>query len=163
MVYKYRDRRIRDFLERNARDPIRKLGPNDRLVGPARLVLEYGGEPTNLSTVIAAALFYDNALDPIAQKLKKRREDEGIDSVLADVCKICVPTNLKRKDAMSEYSHRERVLLALNHEEPDRIPLDMMGNATMLFDRTYINLRDHLGLSAIPPVRSGTTIGRCRS
>lgn len=58
---------------------------------------------------------------------------------------------------MSKYSHRQRVLLALSHKEPDRIPLDMMGNATMLFDQTYINLRDHLGLSAISPVRSGTT------
>jgi uroporphyrinogen decarboxylase len=58
---------------------------------------------------------------------------------------------------MSGYSHRERVLATLRHEEADRIPLDMMGNATMLFDKTYIRLRDHLGLSEIPPVRSGTT------
>jgi uroporphyrinogen decarboxylase len=58
---------------------------------------------------------------------------------------------------MSNYSHRQRVLLALDHQEPDRIPIDMMGNATMLFDQTYIRLRDHLGLPAIPPVRSGTT------
>jgi uroporphyrinogen decarboxylase len=33
----------------------------------------------------------------------------------------------------------------------------MMGNATMLFDKTYLRLRDHLGLSAIEPARSGTT------
>jgi uroporphyrinogen decarboxylase len=54
-------------------------------------------------------------------------------------------------------THRERVRLALNHQEPDRIPLDMMGNATMLLDETYLRLRDHLGLPPIPPVRSGTT------
>jgi uroporphyrinogen decarboxylase len=58
---------------------------------------------------------------------------------------------------MSGYSHRERVLATLRHEEADRIPLDMMGNATMLFDETYLKLRDHLGLSEIGPVRSGTT------
>ncbi|HUT31719.1 MAG TPA: uroporphyrinogen decarboxylase family protein [Sedimentisphaerales bacterium] len=58
---------------------------------------------------------------------------------------------------MSSYSHRERVLAVLRHEEPDRIPLDMMGNATMLFDKTYLRLRDYLGFSEIPPVRSGTT------
>ncbi|MHC4214972.1 MAG: uroporphyrinogen decarboxylase family protein [Planctomycetota bacterium] len=58
---------------------------------------------------------------------------------------------------MSGYSHRERVLATLRHEEADRIPLDMMGNATMLFDETYLRLRDHLGLSEIGPVRSGTT------
>lgn len=58
---------------------------------------------------------------------------------------------------MSSYSHRERVLAVLRHEEPDRIPLDMMGNATMLFDKTYLRLRDYLGFSEIPPVRTGTT------
>ncbi|MHC4645023.1 MAG: hypothetical protein ACYTBJ_05960 [Planctomycetota bacterium] len=51
---------------------------------------------------------------------------------------------------MSSYSHRERVLAALRHEEADRIPLDMMGNATMLFDKTYLRLRDYLGFSEIP-------------
>ena len=58
---------------------------------------------------------------------------------------------------MSTYSHRQRVVMALNHQEPDRIPLDMMGNATMLLDKTYLRLRDHLGLSPIEPVRSGTS------
>lgn len=58
---------------------------------------------------------------------------------------------------MPTYSHRERVLTAFNHQEPDRVPLDLMGNATMLLDETYLRLRDHLGLTPIPPVRSGTT------
>ena len=54
-------------------------------------------------------------------------------------------------------SHRERVLLSFSHQEPDRVPLDLMGNATMLLDQTYLRLRDHLGLTPIPPVRSGST------
>lgn len=58
---------------------------------------------------------------------------------------------------MASVSHRERVLMALNHQEPDRVPLDLMGNASMLLDQTYFRLRDHLGLDPIPPVRSGTT------
>lgn len=58
---------------------------------------------------------------------------------------------------MSGISHRERVIMSLNHEQPDRVPLDMMGNATMLLDKTYLKLRDHLGLTPIPPVRSGTS------
>jgi uroporphyrinogen decarboxylase len=58
---------------------------------------------------------------------------------------------------MPTYSHRERVLTALDHREPDRVPLDLMGNATMLLDETYIRLRDHLGLAPIPPARSGST------
>ncbi|MEA3335874.1 MAG: uroporphyrinogen decarboxylase family protein [Chloroflexota bacterium] len=58
---------------------------------------------------------------------------------------------------MPAYSHRQRVLAAFNHQEPDRVPLDLMGNATMLLDETYLRLRDHLDLEPIPPVRSGTT------
>ena len=58
---------------------------------------------------------------------------------------------------MPTYSHRERVLSAFSHREPDRVPLDMMGNATMLLDETYFRLCDHLRLSPIEPVRRGTS------
>ena len=58
---------------------------------------------------------------------------------------------------MTKYSHRERVKLTFNHQEADRIPIDLMGNASMLLDETYLRLRDYLGLSPIPPVRSGAT------
>ena len=54
-------------------------------------------------------------------------------------------------------SHRERVICALSHRTPDRVPCDLMGNATMLLDNTYLRLRDYLGLAPIPPVRSGTS------
>ncbi|MBL7160971.1 MAG: hypothetical protein ISS57_00075 [Anaerolineales bacterium] len=58
---------------------------------------------------------------------------------------------------MATLSHRERVIMSINHQQPDRVPLDMMGNATMLLDETYLKLRDYLGLSPIEPVRSGTS------
>lgn len=85
---KLQDYTIVDYIERNARDPIRKLGPDDRLVGSARLVLEYGIMPYNLSTAIAAALYYDNPVDPIALELKNMRETEGMDFCLKNICKI---------------------------------------------------------------------------
>src|SRR5512138_2718668 len=58
---------------------------------------------------------------------------------------------------MSTITHRERVVMSLHHEIPDRVPVDMMGNASMLLDKTYLRLRDHLGLSPIPPVREGSS------
>jgi uroporphyrinogen decarboxylase len=58
---------------------------------------------------------------------------------------------------MPTHTHRERVLRTIHHQPADRVPLDMMGNATMLLDGTYLRLRDALGLSPIPPVRSGST------
>jgi uroporphyrinogen decarboxylase len=58
---------------------------------------------------------------------------------------------------MSSITHRERVVMSLSHQNPDRVPVDLMGNASMLLDATYLRLRDHLGLEPIPPVRSGTS------
>jgi uroporphyrinogen decarboxylase len=54
-------------------------------------------------------------------------------------------------------THRERVLLCLNHQEADRVPRDLMGNATMILDESYLSLIDRLGLAPIPPFREGTT------
>ena len=85
---KLQDYTIVDFIERNARDPIRKLGPDDRLVGSARLVLEYGIKPHNLCIAIAAAIHYFHEGDEFAHKLREIRENDGIDAVIRDVCKL---------------------------------------------------------------------------
>ena len=40
---------------------------------------------------------------------------------------------------------RERVVTALNHEEPDRLPIDLGGTVvTSIAKSTYANLRDYL-------------------
>ena len=85
---KLQDYTIVDFIERNARDPIRKLGPDDRLVGSARLVHEYGIKPESLCTAIAAAIYYESEGDEFAEKLVKMRKEQGIDYVIENVCKI---------------------------------------------------------------------------
>jgi uroporphyrinogen decarboxylase len=59
---------------------------------------------------------------------------------------------------MVELSHRERVARVLAHEEPDRVPLDLMGHASLILDDMYFRLRDHLGIQGdIPPFREGST------
>ncbi|HCT93027.1 MAG TPA: mannitol-1-phosphate 5-dehydrogenase [Lachnospiraceae bacterium] len=83
---KLQDYTIVDFIERNARDPLRKLGKDDRLVGSARLVKEYGIEPHNLCIAIAAAIYYENEGDEFARELLRIRKEEGIDVVLEKVC-----------------------------------------------------------------------------
>ena len=85
---KLQDYNIVDTLERNARDPIRKLGPNDRLVGSARLCLEEGIKPESLSVSIAAAIYYHSPSDPIAVQLEQMRKEKGVDYVLENVCQI---------------------------------------------------------------------------
>ncbi len=85
---KLQDYTIVDSIERNARDPLRKLGKDDRLVGAACLAMEYGIEPVNLCAAIAAALYYENEEDPSARELKRKRTTEGFDVVLEEVCGI---------------------------------------------------------------------------
>lgn len=85
---KLQDYTIVDFIERNARDPIRKLGPDDRLVGSARLVEAFGIVPENLCTSIAAAIYYEEESDEFAVKLREMRETEGIDYIIENVCKL---------------------------------------------------------------------------
>jgi len=85
---KLQDRNIVDYIERNARDPMRKLGPDDRLVGSARLCLDYGIKPEHLAVSIAAAIYYKEPKDESAVMLGQIREKEGIDAVLEKVCKL---------------------------------------------------------------------------
>ncbi|MDY0220316.1 MAG: uroporphyrinogen decarboxylase family protein [Desulfobacterium sp.] len=45
---------------------------------------------------------------------------------------------------------RERVLMALNHEQPDRVPMDLGGRQTTLMIPAYERLKEYLGFSDIP-------------
>jgi uroporphyrinogen decarboxylase len=49
-------------------------------------------------------------------------------------------------------SSRERVLAAVNHREPDRVPIDLGGSpATGIEPGLYARLRDRLGIAGEPP------------
>ena len=93
---KLQDRNIVDYIERNARDPMRKLGPDDRLVGSARLCLEYGIVPENLSVAIACAMYYEEPSDEFAVELKRMRQEEGIPAIIERVCKLDVNGQLAK-------------------------------------------------------------------
>lgn len=77
-----------DQVSRVARDPIRKLGPDDRLIGSGKACLEYGIEPRNVCLVTAAALRYDHPDDPAAQEIQVMISRDGLGRVLETVCGI---------------------------------------------------------------------------
>lgn len=79
---KFSDPRIPDPLSRNGADPRRKLGRDDRLVGPARLVLKHGGEPRAIAEGLFAAFHFSDADEP---SLLETYQDDGI-ALLQDVC-----------------------------------------------------------------------------
>ena len=47
-------------------------------------------------------------------------------------------------------NHKERVLTALNHEEPDRVPVDLGGRQTTFMIETYDKFKAHIGLNDLP-------------
>lgn len=72
-----------DEIDRVGREPIRKLGPNDRLVKPLLGTIEYGLSNNTLLKGIAAAFFYVNADDPQAVELQAMFKEKGLASTLA--------------------------------------------------------------------------------
>ena len=58
LLQRFRNRALGDTVERVARDPLRKLRPDDRLVGAASLCLSHGIEPVHCRLAIAAAAAY---------------------------------------------------------------------------------------------------------
>ncbi len=61
-----------DTVERAARDPKRKLAPNDRIFGTMSLALDYGIEPVNMAKGAAAAVRY-----------LARQEGKSTDNIIA--------------------------------------------------------------------------------
>lgn len=79
---------IRDEVIRVGREPLRKLGRNDRLVGPANMAIEYGLPHEGLLTGIAAALHYDNPQDPQSLELQSLIKSKGIEAAITEVTGI---------------------------------------------------------------------------
>jgi len=88
IVRRFGNRALGDTVFRLARDPLRKLAPEDRLVGAARLAERAGVTPQALSWGIAAGFSFDDEHDPLAVTLQQRIAAEGLDSVLAEVSGI---------------------------------------------------------------------------
>lgn len=88
LVHRFANRALGDTVFRLARDPLRKLHPQDRLVGAARLAEKAGVRPDALALGIAAGYRFDSAEDPLAAQLQERIAAEGLARVIADVSAI---------------------------------------------------------------------------
>jgi mannitol-1-phosphate 5-dehydrogenase len=77
---------LRDAILRVTRDPIRKLAPGERLLGPAALAVTYGFPRRWMAEGIVAALKYRHPGDPQSLVLADQLAQDGIGSVLERVC-----------------------------------------------------------------------------
>ena len=93
---------IADTVYRVARDPIRKLSRNDRIIGSASLCLEYGIIPENTAYIAAAAFCYDYKKDDEAVKLQELIDEHGIEEALKKVSSVS-PESMLGKLILTAY------------------------------------------------------------
>ncbi|MBX0356818.1 mannitol-1-phosphate 5-dehydrogenase [Halobacillus sp. Nhm2S1] len=82
-IDRFKNENISDDLLRVGRAPIRKLGSEERLVKPTRVLYDLGLPIENLTTAIAAALLFDNPEDEEAVQLQDYIKNQGVEAAIA--------------------------------------------------------------------------------
>ncbi len=82
---KFCDKTIVDTVARNAREPQRKLGNAERIIGPMLLINKYGEDASVLEMTAAAMLLYDNEGEDEWRKIKSENTPAEI---LENICKL---------------------------------------------------------------------------
>jgi mannitol-1-phosphate 5-dehydrogenase len=98
---------IQDTITRVGRDPIRKLGPNDRLIGSLNLCLDEGVYPKRTAAICASALCYNNPEDEEAGKLQEMITERGIEDVMQEITGID-PESPIGKEILASYNRFKR-------------------------------------------------------
>ncbi|MFC3882386.1 mannitol-1-phosphate 5-dehydrogenase [Bacillus songklensis] len=97
IISRFRNAHLNDGVTRVGRSPIRKLGPEDRLVRPASQAQKAGLSYTNLAKAIAAALLFDYKEDEEAVKLQAMIKEHGVPYVLQEVCGLDESSELAKE------------------------------------------------------------------
>jgi mannitol-1-phosphate 5-dehydrogenase len=85
IINRFKNSYLNDAVTRVGRSPLRKLGPNDRLVRPAAEAQKAGLSYTNLAKAICSALLFDYHEDEEAVKLQAMIKENGLPAVLKEV------------------------------------------------------------------------------
>ncbi len=85
IVARFENAALDDPIERVGRDPRRKLGAEERLVGAARLAAAAGIIPEKLALASAAALCFDSPADPSAADLQQQIRIAGPGPALSQI------------------------------------------------------------------------------
>jgi mannitol-1-phosphate 5-dehydrogenase len=82
-----------DDLSRVVRDPVRKLGPEERFFGPISLMIRHGRQPEYLLYPVAAALLSDIPGDAASAALRAAMTQGGVAAALR-LCGASAPANV---------------------------------------------------------------------
>ncbi|KAJ7181051.1 mannitol-1-phosphate 5-dehydrogenase [Mycena filopes] len=85
IITRFQNAAVKDDVVRVGRQPLRKLGRGDRLVGPARMCVEYDIPVRHLARGIAAALLYENEEDEQSVEMRKAIADKGLDKYVIEL------------------------------------------------------------------------------
>ena len=107
IISRFQNAHLNDGVTRVGRSPIRKLGPEDRLVRPALQAQKAGLAYTNLAKAIAAALLFDYKEDEDAVKLQTMIQEHGVPYALQEVCGLEESSELA-KEIISQYEAIKR-------------------------------------------------------
>ncbi|MGB9858168.1 MAG: hypothetical protein ACPLKX_08570 [Dictyoglomaceae bacterium] len=88
---------LMDPIVRVGRDPIRKLGPEDRIIGGAKLCLSQKIFPENIAFTCAVVLFYNNPEDEEAKRLQEIIKNQGVEWVLKNICNLSLEDEFSQK------------------------------------------------------------------
>ena len=102
VVVRFGNPMLMDALTRVAADPIRKLGSTERIIGSAKLCMNYGIETKNIEYICGAAYCYDYPEDSKAVELQKIIKDIGIKGAIEQVSGVD-PTSDLGKGIIDSY------------------------------------------------------------
>lgn len=86
LIERFANVALGDQVARVGRDPMRKLGPEDRLVGAAKFTLAEGVFPFNVCKGIAAGLLFNPPDDPTAGRVQEIMNNQGAEAALKEIC-----------------------------------------------------------------------------
>lgn len=84
LLYRFGNQLLGDTVERVGKDPVRKLAPNDRLVGAARLCEQKGIEPVYIAVGLAAGYIFHPEEDTFAASVQETVKNSGIEAALKE-------------------------------------------------------------------------------
>jgi len=85
---RFKNKLLGDTVFRVGRDPIRKLGADDRIIGSINLCLSQNIFPANICVVASACLCYNYQNDKEAVELEEIIRNNGVEFVLKEICKL---------------------------------------------------------------------------
>ncbi|RIW32686.1 mannitol-1-phosphate 5-dehydrogenase [Bacillus salacetis] len=96
-IERFKNPYLNDGVTRVGRAPIRKLGPEDRLVRPTTEAQKAGLSYSNLAKAIAAALLFDYEKDEEAMEIQNMIKESGVAGVLKKVSHLDEESEITRE------------------------------------------------------------------